>query len=267
MADGDSTNWLVYGYLRVSHLDGKQSQNGLEAQVTSIERYFQYLQLRDPRLVWGGWFRDEAVSASKKMFANRPEGKRLDACLRPGDQIIFAKLDRAFRNLKDLTHTIEHWVQRKIGLHFADMQIDLTTPAGMAMLQMAGVFAQWEASMVSVRVREAQAKLKAGGRPAAGRAPIGMRWVDPGKGRTHTLASNNAKRRVMQEIVRLRDVEGLSFRQISDRIERELAAYEKRPERQRDGGRDWHVMKCCRGYHGEKAILERMQGDEPEGAA
>jgi putative DNA-invertase from lambdoid prophage Rac len=59
-------------------------------------------------------------------LADRTEGQRLLAALEPGDVIIAAKLDRAFRSASDALGTLEQLTVDKIALHMIDLGGDIT---------------------------------------------------------------------------------------------------------------------------------------------
>jgi len=58
-------------------------------------------------------------------LADRPEGQRLLAVLQPGDVVVAAKLDRAFRSAADALETLEELKKDKIGLHLIDLGGDV----------------------------------------------------------------------------------------------------------------------------------------------
>jgi DNA invertase Pin-like site-specific DNA recombinase len=69
-------------------------------------------------------FIEAGVSCSVPL-ADRPEGQRLLAALQPGDVVIAAKLDRAFRSAADALETLEELKKDKIGLHLIDLGGDV----------------------------------------------------------------------------------------------------------------------------------------------
>src|ERR1700739_2945387 len=76
-----------------------------------------------------GWqisefFVEAGVSGSVPL-ADRPEGRRLLSSLQPGDVIITAKLDRAFRSAADALGTLEELKDQGIGLHMIDLGGDV----------------------------------------------------------------------------------------------------------------------------------------------
>ena len=70
-----------------------------------------------------------------------------------------------------------------IGLYLYQQGLDTTTPAGKAMFQMLGVFAEFERSIVRTRVVAGMARAKAKARPRAPRAAsrsVGRRSIPRG---------------------------------------------------------------------------------------
>jgi len=102
---------------------------------------------------------------------NRPSLKRLlvDARQRKLDVICCWKLDRLFRSLKDLITVLQEF--QELGISFISLrdQVDLSTSAGRLMMQVVGAFGEFEASLISERVKaglaNARAKGKILGRP------------------------------------------------------------------------------------------------------
>src|SRR5271154_6092648 len=110
----------VYGYCRVSTAEQANSGLSLDTQQQQITGYG----------MMKGWsvaefFVEAGVSGSVPL-ADRPEGQRLLASLQPGDVIITAKLDRAFRSAADALGTLEHLKDDQIGLHMIDLGGDVT---------------------------------------------------------------------------------------------------------------------------------------------
>ena len=256
----DATIW---GYQRVSHVDSKQSGNGFEVQRTSIEHWVESLIRRYPHLKFGGWFQDDVVSG-RIPLAKRKAGRFLVDRLRPGDHVVFSRIDRGFRNMRDLTNMLETWLDKGVGVHFADLNIDATTPSGKMTLHVIGSMAEYEASMVGLRNRETIAVLRKAGRFVGGNPPLGFKWHSPGGNQRQRLVTDTEQRRVMQEIVRVR-LTGLSWVRIADHIERKLAEYEHRPYRllgfrKKMGG--WSPKTCERAYHRELELQAKKNGQQ-----
>jgi DNA invertase Pin-like site-specific DNA recombinase len=72
-------------------------------------------------------------------------------------------VDRLGRSLQDLIGFLSELHSLGIDLALHQQGIDTTTPAGKAMFQMMGVFAEFERSMIVERVRAGLARAKASG--------------------------------------------------------------------------------------------------------
>jgi DNA invertase Pin-like site-specific DNA recombinase len=117
------------------------------------------LQLKDLRsYVWArGWeifgeYKDVGQSGSKD---RRPELDRLmeDARKRRIDGILVWKLDRFSRSLRSLVTTLEEL--KDLGVQFASYteNLDFSTPAGRALANLIGVFAEFERDLIRERVK------------------------------------------------------------------------------------------------------------------
>lgn len=105
--------------------------------------------------------------------------------------------------------------------------------------------------MASTRRREADAYLKSLGRNYGGRPPLGTIWVHPRDGSRKRIEMDLGKREIMGAIVEWHDA-GVSFRRISDLIERDLAAREGRPYRPAGFRRQWSKSSVHNAYETEK---------------
>lgn len=147
-------------YLRVS-TDGQTTENQRLELLGVAER--------------AGWeitsvYEDAGVSGAKGR-ADRPEFDRLcrDAARRRFDLVAAWSVDRLGRSLQDLVSFLADIHGYGIDLYLHQQGVDTTTPAGKAMFQMLGVFAEFERSMIRERVKagisRARAKGKKLGRP------------------------------------------------------------------------------------------------------
>ena len=80
-------------------------------------------------------------------------------------------VDRLGRSLQDLVTFLSELHAFRIDLFLHQQGLDTTTPAGKAMFQMMGVFAEFERAMISERVRSGLERAKAQGKKL-GRRPI-----------------------------------------------------------------------------------------------
>src|ERR1700690_597000 len=106
-----------------------------------------------------GWtvakvYRDQGVSGAKSR-QDRPAFDALckDASRRQFDLIIAWSVDRLGRSLQDLVGFLSEIHALRIDLYLHQQGLDTTTPAGKAMFQMMGVFAEFERAMIQERVR------------------------------------------------------------------------------------------------------------------
>ena len=109
-------------------------------------------------------YRDEGISGSKGRD-KRPgfDAMHKDASRRKFDIVMAWSVDRLGRGLQDLIGFLSELHALGIDLALHQQGIDTTTPAGKAMFQMMGVFAEFERSMIVERVRAGVARGKASG--------------------------------------------------------------------------------------------------------
>lgn len=124
-----------------------------------------------------GWsvvrvYEDAGISGAKGRD-KRPAFDRLlkDAARREFDMIAAWSVDRLGRSLPDLCGFLSELHALGIDLFLHQQGLDTTTPAGKAMFQMMGVFAEFERAMIQERIRAGLARAKAEGR-RLGRPPL-----------------------------------------------------------------------------------------------
>src|SRR5262245_57574600 len=106
-----------------------------------------------------GWeigkvYKDHGISGAKARD-KRPAFNALcrDAAQRRFDIVMAWSGDRLGRSLQDLVGLLSELHALSIDLFLHQQRLDTTTPAGKAMFQMMGVFAEFERSMIQERVR------------------------------------------------------------------------------------------------------------------
>ncbi|EPY01621.1 recombinase family protein [Magnetospirillum fulvum] len=174
-------------YLRVS-TDGQTTENQRLELVAVAER--------------SGWevvevYEDAGISGAKGRD-KRPAFDRLtkDATRRKFDVVMAWSVDRLGRSLQDLVAFLSEVHVLGVDLFLHQQGIDTTTPAGKAMFQMLGVFAEFERSMIQERVKAGLARARSQGK-ILGR---------PGVAQPTRQAVLEAK------------AEGLSIRKIAERV-------------------------------------------------
>ena len=109
----------VFGYCRVSTSEQANAGLSLDTQKQQITGY----------AMMKGWtvaafFVEAGVSGSVPL-AERPEGQLMLTSLQPGDIVITAKLDRAFRSAADALGTLEQFKDDRVALHMIDLGGDV----------------------------------------------------------------------------------------------------------------------------------------------
>jgi|SRR5208337_4777477 len=117
-------------------------------------------------------YKDHGISGAKGR-EKRPAFDRLcrDASKRQFDMVMAWSVDRLGRSLQDLVGFLSELHALHIDLFLHQQGLDTTTPAGKAMFQMMGVFAEFERAIIQERVRAGLARAKSEGK-RLGRPPI-----------------------------------------------------------------------------------------------
>lgn len=95
--------------------------------------------------------------------AGRQELDTILAFLRADDVLMVTRIDRLARSVADLEKIVETLKAKGAFLRATEQAVDTSTPAGIAFLQMLGVFAQFETAIRKERQMEGIAKAKAQG--------------------------------------------------------------------------------------------------------
>ncbi|MGE4062724.1 MAG: recombinase family protein [Rhodospirillaceae bacterium] len=116
-----------------------------------------------------GWeivstFEDAGISGAK----GRDKRPGLDALLRgvarkDFDLVAAWSVDRLGRSLQDLIALLGEFHAKRVDLYLHQQGLDTTTPAGKAMFQMMGVFAEFERAIIQERVKAGLARARADG--------------------------------------------------------------------------------------------------------
>ena len=142
-------------YLRVS-----KNEQTIENQRIELERV----------AAAKGWkviatFKDEGISGA----FGREVRAQYDSMLKQGvqakfDVVLAWDVSRLSRSLVDLVTTLDELHACGIDLYLHQQAIDTTTPAGKAMFQMCGVFAEFERGILSERVKAGLIRVKEEGK-------------------------------------------------------------------------------------------------------
>jgi DNA invertase Pin-like site-specific DNA recombinase len=155
-------------YLRVSTHD--QTVDNQERELRVVARRLGH-EIVDT-------YADNGISGSRGR-SGRPAFDRLcrDAVRGRFDIIMAWSVDRLGRSLQDLVAFLGEIHAAHVELYLHQQGLDTSTPAGRAMFQMMGVFAEFERAMIRERTAAGLARARAKG-TRSGRA-IGRPQIDP----------------------------------------------------------------------------------------
>jgi DNA invertase Pin-like site-specific DNA recombinase len=145
---------MLFGYARVSKDDQDTATQVAALKAAGCEKIYR------EKASGGRW--------------DRPELHRLIEQLRKGDVLVVWKLDRLSRSLRDVLILMERLGQTKAGFKSLTEAIDTTTPAGRMMMQMVGVFAEFERAMLKERTKAGLETARQEGRIGGRRAKLSL---------------------------------------------------------------------------------------------
>jgi DNA invertase Pin-like site-specific DNA recombinase len=131
-------------YLRVSTLDQTTANQERELREIAGRMGCEIVKV----------YKDHGISGAKSRD-KRPAFDALcrDATKRPFDVIMAWSVDRLGRSLQDLVAFLSEIHTLRIDLYLHQQGLDTSTPAGKAMFQMMGVFAEFERAIIQERIR------------------------------------------------------------------------------------------------------------------
>ena len=131
-------------YLRVSTVEQTTANQERELQCIAERTGWQIVKV----------YRDHGISGAKGRNGRPAFDAMCKAAAKREFDIVMAwSVDRLGRSLQDLVGFLAELQALKIDLFLHQQGIDTTTPAGKALFQMMGVFAEFERSMIQERVR------------------------------------------------------------------------------------------------------------------
>jgi DNA invertase Pin-like site-specific DNA recombinase len=138
-------------YIRTSTADQK---NSIELQKKSL---IEYCRRNDIEVLKLGTFIDEGRSG--KDTKKREEFTRMMEMInnsetKPSDMVLVTKLDRFARSTFDLLNNLNILEAKGMQLNTLDNSFDTATPTGRLMVQLLGIIAEFERSLINERTRE-----------------------------------------------------------------------------------------------------------------
>jgi DNA invertase Pin-like site-specific DNA recombinase len=142
-------------YLRVSKHDQTIDNQRMELERVAVAKDWKIVSV----------FKDEGISGS----FGRGVRSQYDAMLKSGvraqhDVVMAWDVSRLSRSLAELVTTLDELHALGIDLYLHQQAIDTTTPAGKAMFQMCGVFAEFEKGILSERVKAGLSRARGEGK-------------------------------------------------------------------------------------------------------
>lgn len=175
MASAPPPRVRVALYRRASTDEANQPYS-LDAQEERLRRYV------DAHPEWTV-VADFVERASAKDVSGRPQLLDLLDQAADGafDRVVVARIDRWSRSLMDLLDTVNRLDQVGVGFHSATEEFDTASPMGRLTMQMLGVFAEFERSLIIDRIRRGNAAKIARGIPLTSRVGYGLSVDEQGQ--------------------------------------------------------------------------------------
>jgi DNA invertase Pin-like site-specific DNA recombinase len=249
---------ISYPYMRESHTSSKIRGISKDTQMDIAKRYWE-MHLKPRGIPLAGPVYDPATSARHVPFLCRKKGKLLDEMLQAGDHVIFAYHDRGYRTVLDFGRLYERWQGRGITMHFANLNVDLSTAEGMLMANIMFSTAQADSDLKSQRNKDVAAWLRKNNRPTNGARRLG--FILHCEGGQRQWAPYPEERALMRIIVRLRDEEGCSWNAIVSRLELLLGALREKDPKCEAYQANWDRERIRRAHAAYCEIL-RTEGQD-----
>ena len=164
----------VFLYLRVSSEEQVKHGYSLDAQEEALHDFCE----KNNHVVLG-IYRDEGISG-RKPYTKRPAMMQLlrDIETIKPDIILFTKLDRWFRNIKEYYKVQEILDRCKVNWKAINEEYDTSTASGRLYVNIKLSIAQDEADRTSERIKDVQNQLIMQGKVLGGSVPFGYKIVD-----------------------------------------------------------------------------------------
>lgn len=142
-------------YLRVSTAEQTTDNQRLDLEAAAKRHGWKIVKV----------FEDAGLSGAKGRDKRPGLNAMMKAVARRDFDIVAAwSVDRLGRSLQDLLGMLGEFHAKDVGLYLHQQGLDTTTPAGKAMFQMMGVFAEFERAMIQERVKAGLARAVAHGK-------------------------------------------------------------------------------------------------------
>lgn len=199
----------TFGYCRVSTDGQVEKGQSLEVQQRQIEGWAMQHDTSIHAL-----HVEAGASAYDISFRDRPEGGKVWAALRKGDNLVASKLDRMFRSALDCLNCVEQFKARGVSLYLLDLNGGADPVSGNGIsklfLTIASAFAEFESARIGERIRATKHQQKGRHEYLGGIVPFGFALSPNGR----TLIEVPEQQDAIRRIHRLR-AKGLSSHKIA----------------------------------------------------
>lgn len=226
----------VVGYIRVSTKEQKDSGLSIEVQEKKIREYASMNDLPLEKVY------NDAAESGKDL--KRPGMQQIMEGIQGGKigHLIIYKLDRLTRSLADLSQLLILFNKKNITLSSFHEKLDTSNATGRLMVQMIGMFAEWERGQIVERTQVALDRKRERGEKLGGIVPYGY------SAKKGMLVSNPKESGVLAGILKARK-EGRGYQDIAEALNEQGV----KPR----AGRRWYASTiryiCLRaGVHREK---------------
>lgn len=164
-------NMKVAGYVRVSTSQQAETGTSIDDQIEKINNEATSRNLKSPII-----YKDEGVSGKS---TQRPALQNLLKDIKNGEfyAIIFTKLDRLARNLRDTLNLYHEADKQNVKMICLDNPVISTDgPMGSIMLQIMGAFAQFERDLIRSRTTAGRMHKWRNGQAMMGKLPFGYEF-------------------------------------------------------------------------------------------
>ena len=156
-------------YLRVSTKNGQTVDNQRQALAEAIKRRQGWVIVEE--------FVDHGISGAKGRDKRPAFDRLLKAVVRRKIDVVAAwSVDRLGRSLQDLIGFLGELNGAGVDLYLEKQAVDTTTPAGRALFQMLGVFAEFERAIIQERIHAGMTRAREMGTKSG--KPIGRAQID-----------------------------------------------------------------------------------------
>ena len=217
------------------------------AQRERCEQFFKR-ELEPLGYVCVGWFYDRAQSGGTP-FSEREQGRLVTAGAAPGDRIVCAKLDRAFRSISDGVNLIKMLALRDVEFVFCDVLISGSPSMVKFFRNILLAIGELERDVTSERTKEVKAYRRSKGLPYCSSCPIGWKKVTVTRGVDKPEAEYRVDEAERQLVTRMASLRGQGWTQ--ERIALWCIRQQELPAKRKFSDRTtvrWALMARDKGY-------------------